>query len=81
MARKDIISAFALSPEKAAKQDLKIARHKELEARDKVKYNIGSTNRIIDVTDAERLHLSDDQIKALMTKSAQKKFEELSKPL
>ena len=75
--KKDVLKGFKLSPEKSAKQKLKMARWKSLAENDII-VNFTSTNRVIDVMDAENLGLSEEETKALMTKKAREEFESIT---
>jgi hypothetical protein len=81
MAKKDFLNFIALTPEQASKQKLKEFRNKELNAATGKVFALNSTQRAIDVNDAQRAGFADNEVLALMTKTAVKKFEEASKKL
>ena len=66
---------------KAAELKLKILRNDELNKKYKVMFPLNATTRVLNLEAAEQFNFSVEEQKALMTKTAVKKFEELSKPL
>jgi len=66
---------------KAAELKLKILRNDELNKKYKAMFPLNATTRVMNLESAENFNFSVEEQKALMTKTAVKKFEELSKPL